>query len=831
MSSHSRRTFLKGAVIGAGATLLDACAPTVAKQDPVVPSSATPSADALDFSKGTAAFGKPVTTLSACQFCNSNCGLRVSTVAGRVTAIEAIENDAVQRDNLCVKAEMMAELVYNPRRLRTPLIRESGKKGSPESKFRQASWDEALDVIAKKFIALRDVGEARAITNRTSGRMLRGADAIIARFFTVLGSPNNTDVGPVCNDAGGNALAWTFGMGNFTNGYGIDPATGKEDLGSSDYFLFLGTNQAETHPVTFAHLLRGRNETGAKLVVVDPRKTATAEFADQWLAPKPHTDLALALALLHVVITEGLVDKKFVARWVLGYDELAAHITKNGYSPEWASEMCDVPADDIRKIGREFATAKSAAIFCNAGISHQMSAFDTYRALAFLSAITGNIGIPGGGCNFMHNTWPGPLNLPKLDIDLPKKDAPLPVGPDVFAESILAKRPYQLKAVVTQGNPLSSSSNSKRVREAFEALEFYVYTGLFMEESALYADVILPATSGLETRGVYMRRDDRAIRWQEAAIEPVGESKTDVQMWLALAKAMARNETTQAALRWQSAFDDAWEDYAVLWDTFAKLTPGVAGMTSERMASRAEPLRYPCPSASHPGQGTLYLDHPGWYEAAQSLGGKPGQRFLTKSGKIEIYTPQLEKLLAVAGHNALPGYYTHPEVTGAQPTIDIKNDYVQNPIHPSTPTPKFELGVSGTNNPEFPLMGTSGRPSVVHFAGVTHHTPTGKRLNGIRFIQVHPKTAEAAGIVDGQDVIVESPRGSIRGTALFWEGIRPDTIFVPNGFGPSQVVGPETGAPLYEKPTNELLDDRFFDNLSGQQAYKCFACRITPAES
>jgi anaerobic selenocysteine-containing dehydrogenase len=117
---------------------------------------------------------------------------------------------------------------------------------------------------------------------------------------------------------------------------------------------------------------------------------------------------------------------------------------------------------------------------------------------------------------------------------------------------------------------------------------------------------------------------------------------------------------------------------------------------------------------------------------------------------------------------------------------------------------------------------------VVHFAGVTQWTYLGKQMNGIRLVQIHPATAERAGVKDGQSVIVESPRGSIHGTALLWDDIREDTIFVPNTFGPAQVVAEELGTPRYE-PANLLTDDRFFDNLSGQQAYKCFACRVKPA--
>jgi anaerobic selenocysteine-containing dehydrogenase len=118
-----------------------------------------------------------------------------------------------------------------------------------------------------------------------------------------------------------------------------------------------------------------------------------------------------------------------------------------------------------------------------------------------------------------------------------------------------------------------------------------------------------------------------------------------------------------------------------------------------------------------------------------------------------------------------------------------------------------------------------GRASVVHFAGVTQWTYTGKQMNGVRLVQIHPRTAEKAGIAHGDKIIVESPRGAITGTAEIWEGIREDTIFVPNSFGPAQVMGDEFGLPRYET-ANTLLDDRYFDNLSGQQAYKCFAVRV-----
>jgi anaerobic selenocysteine-containing dehydrogenase len=824
-----RRDVLKGGVLGAGWASLGLHLPLTvegAAADPLPAAGAVPP----DFSRASAALEADRVIASACQFCNSLCGLRVHLKAGRVIDVRGEERDPVQAGGLCVKAHLMPELVYNRFRLRRPLKRVGGEKGSADSKFAPVSWAEALQIIARKLLELRDGGEARAVDSRTSGRLPRGTGALIHRLFALLGSPNDTDVGPVCNDAGGNALAWTFGLGNFTNGYGTDAAKGEEDLGSAKFYLFLGTNQAETHPVTFAHLLRCRQRTGARLVVIDPRLTPTGAQADRWLAPKPQTDLALVLGMLSHIIERGLYDAAFVKRWVLGFDELAAHLKARGYTPEWAARVCDLPAERIREVAEGYARAKPAAIFCNAGVSHQLGAFDTYRALCFLAAVTGNIGRSGGGCNFMHNTWPGDLQLPSMKAEPPAiKDRALPVGPDWFAESILAGRPYRLRAVITMGNPLLSSANTTKVREAFRRLEFYAYTGLFMEESAYYADVILPVTSGLEIEGVYMRRDDRAVRWQHAAVPRVGQSRPDWQIWVGLAQTLAELDRKNAPSYWADALPKEWNDYRKLWAAFVAHTPGMGGMTAARMQKRAEPLRWPCPTESHPGVSTLYLDHPSWYAAVESLGHK-GKRFLTPSGKVEVFTPALERKLSAAGHGALPVFYTHPEVTGRNPTVAYSDELVFNPLNPQTVTPRVRLCVAddGSVHRDYPLMGMTGRPSVVHFAGVTQWAYTGKRMNGVRFVQIHPKAAARAGIRNGDDVVVESPRGRVRGTALLWEGIREDTIFVPTTFGPAQKVGEEFDLPAYES-VNNLTDDRYFDNLSGQQAYKCFACRVRKA--
>ncbi|MCC5660854.1 molybdopterin-dependent oxidoreductase [Nostoc sp. XA010] len=618
----SRRGFIQGVAISTAAvSAAELLKKEVADAASIGDDQAIPlQSTEFDFIQKSAALEPDKIVDSACQFCNSLCRLKVHLKDGRIIDVLGEPNDPVQAGGFCIKGPMMTQLVYNRFRLKSPMKRVGGNKGDSNSKFEPISWDEALSIIASKFLALRDAGIARAIANKTSGRLPRGTGSLVGRYFSMLGSPNNTDVGPVCNDAGGNALAWTFGLGNFTNGYGIDDA-------------------------------------------------------------------------------------------------------------------------------------------------------------------------------------------------------------------IISGEPYQLKAIVTQGNPLLACSDTIKVQQAYRQLEFYVYTGLFMEESAYYADIILPVTSGFEMETVYMRRDDRAIRWQEQVVSPVGESKPDWHIWIDLAHATAKLDKRNPPEYWRDNFPDSWKDYRQLWATFLTNTPGMGGMTQQRLSQRTEPLRWPCPTVEHPGVSTLYLDHASWYEAASSLNPKNvGKRFLTPSGKVEIYTPQLQSRLAESGHSALPSFYTHPEVTGKHPTIEYTSELVKNPVNPQALTQNIKFGKisSGEVHKQYPLMGMTGRSSVVHFHSVTHWTYTGKQMNGVRLVQIHPKEAKKAGIKNGDEIIVESPRGSIIGTALVWSGIREDTIFVPSWFGPGQKMAEEFGTPYYES-VNILIDKQYYDNLSGQQAFKCFACRVKKA--
>lgn len=208
----SRRGFLKGATLGAaavsGANLLQNKADATTDGNP-----ATTQSVEYNFTNQSGALQPDKIVNSACQFCNSLCRLKVHLKDGRIVDVLGEPDDPVQAGGICVKGQMMTQLVYNRFRLTRPMKRVAGEKGTPDSKFEPISWDEALETIATKFLALRDAGDSQAIANKTSGRLPRGTGALVSRFFTLLGSPNDTDVGPVCNDAGGNALAGLLGLG------------------------------------------------------------------------------------------------------------------------------------------------------------------------------------------------------------------------------------------------------------------------------------------------------------------------------------------------------------------------------------------------------------------------------------------------------------------------------------------------------------------------------------------------------------------------------------------------------------------------------------------
>lgn len=661
-----------------------------------------------------------------------------------------------------------------------------------------------------------------------------------------------------------------YGLFGQTNSYGWDPITKTYDLGDSKFVLWFGSNDAEMHPITHAWLRRRKEVTKAVWVVIDPRMTPTAFAAELWVPIKPGTDMALAYGMLHHIITQNLYDRQFVDQWVEGFDELRKAVTQRGYTPEWAAKVTGIPAATITKLARLYATTKPASVYTNAGVTHHVNCVDTVRVLAWLVAITGNLGVPGGGCNVLHNSPVG-LALPPLVFPEPRdkawfeqhayKQTGLPPQPDYFRDAILSGKPYKLRAVLYHGNMLTQNSNAEQLKQALREV-FYVRIGLFPEEDVKFADYVLPATTFYEMDHVH-RRVDRGLVWRNKVVDPVGESKPDMLIYAELCQTMATLDTQLSPRFWTENFPTRWAtDKRHLWNEVHPKAAGAwaGGMSADRMEKllegaragdphqRYQPiLKAPCPPADHPSTQALapdqrapdgghpgfsvwFLDHPAWRALFD------GNRFGANKkrwgvDKVMIYHPAYEAELRKFGHAAIPEFYTSPETMDGLPTVRPTGDMVKmfnvanspggNQVH------RYQVGVAP--DPElrrrYPIQLTTGRPGVAHFHTITHWAPSLAQIGGDRYVQMHPKLAAALKVKTGDLVRVETPRGAITGPALVWDGIQENTIFVPHTFGEDQKVHVDVGRQAWESVNR--LTAHYYDNLSGQNEYKCQLCRVT----
>ncbi|MBI4664966.1 MAG: molybdopterin-dependent oxidoreductase [Nitrospinae bacterium] len=759
---------------------------------------------------------------SGCSFCPSSCSHHVHVKDGRVYNVYGESGDPVQRGKLCAKGQAIPQLIYNKHRLLKPMKRVGDK---PTSNFQPISWEQAYTEICSKLLEIKEKHGAKAIAAKATGRQTRETPAMQWRFMELLGSPNTTHEGYVCNDAGGIALKMTFGNAGQTNGYGPDSITGTEDLGDSKFVLWLGSNHAETHPVLHGYMLLRKQAVGAQWVVVDPRMTFTGSGANLWIPIKCGTDMAFIYGMIHHIIERGLYDKKFVSEWTLGFSELSGFVIGKGYSPKWAEGITGIPEATIREVAEKYATTKPAAIITNAGIAHQVNAVDTYRVISFLAAITGNVGIPGGGANFLHNSPVGLTLPPIIDVE-PITEPGLPPHPDYFVESALTGKPYPLHAVIYAGNMMTQNASNKRTQEALKKLDLFVSLNLFPQEDCYFADYILPTTTFYEVDAVGMRRCDRGIRWNNKVVEPVGESRIDSRIWIEMGQKMAELDKKHPPAYWKDNLKTEWLDNRLLWNTVNPANnKTAAGMTADRLDKMASPLRWPCPSTTHPGTSVMYLDRPEW----RGIFG--GKRFLTPSGKVEVFTKELQASLEATGHSAIPQFYTSPENMDGLPTLQYLDEFVKSPTVANTSggnlVHKVKIGVAPDKElrEKYPFQFTTGRPNALHFHSITHWAWGLVQQSGDRYIQIHPDVAKQMNIQSGDFIKLETPRGFIEGPVIVWDGIQPNTVFVPIGFGLKQVVRTAMDRRVWDSVNN--LTETYYDTLSGQVCYKAQLCSIS----
>jgi anaerobic selenocysteine-containing dehydrogenase len=870
----TRRTFLKAAVATTAAAAVTGEAASVALADNR--ELERPDFEQFPFTEApiqrpgdeASVYPPDKVVTSGCNFCPVACWFKVQVKDGRVTSIYGDPGNPIQAemdpDNpgfgqdaaLCVKGRVgQIQMMYNKYRITQPLkrIAPKGYDTSLSEAFEPISWEQAAREIGEKLVEIRDTYGGHTIVGKATDRVSRDGGPPLFRFLHLFDSNNPTHEGFICNDASGRAVEMLTGKGGQTNGYGWDRITQTYDLGDSKFILWFGANDGETHPVLHGWMRRRKEIAEATWVVIDPKMTPSGMTADLWLPIKPGTDMALAYGMLSHIIENDLIDHDFVENWIAGYDKLVEFLEEKGYTPEWAEPITGIPAKTIRKVAEAYATTKPAAIMTNAGINHHVNAIDTAKVIGFLVAITGNLGIPGGGMNYMHNSPVG-LGLPPIQHGEPEfHDFGLQPQPDFFAEAILGEDPsipYQIHALCTyQGNMLTQNSNTNRVLKALsrEGL-FYVNFGLFPDEDDYFADYKLPTVTFLEMDHVH-RRLDRGIMWRDKVVDPIGEAREDMHVFATLTDAIADLDTKRPPEWWRDNLSLEWHaNKKALWDA-----QPADSITADRMQAvkdvgpleKRNILRVPCPGpdhpatqylaengeeylapdGGHPGTSVMFLDAPSWTLLFD------GKRFPNESNKVEIWTEAEEERLAAYGHTCIPEFYMSPENMDGNPTLEYLDEWV--PVNMgagvNNMTRKVRLGVEPDPNlrKEYPVQLTTGRPSVVHFHQMTHWCWSLVQASGERYVQMHPKLAESIGAETGDLVKVETPRGSLTGPALIWDGIQENTIFIPHTFGPKQQVHADVGRGPWESVN--VLTAAYYDNLSGQQDYKCQLCRVSKA--
>ncbi|MBB6669756.1 molybdopterin-containing oxidoreductase family protein [Cohnella nanjingensis] len=465
---------------------------------------------------------------SVCSLdCPDQCGLLVHKEEGRIVKIEGDPDHPVTQGAICNKVRHMAERIYDPKRLTTPLKRV-GPKG--EGRFEPIAWAEAIEAITGRWKALiASEGPESILPYSFYGNMGRiGTEGMDRRFFNRMSASELEQT--ICEAAGTEGYRYTMG-GSF--------GTNPEETEHAKLFVFWGINAVSTnmHQVTIAEKAR---KNGAKIVVIDVHRNRTGKWADWFIPLKPGTDTALALGLMHVLYAEGLTDEKFLAEYTVGCEELREHV--KAYDPDTVSGITGVPAADIVKLARLYGGTTPSFIRIGNGIQHHDNGGMCIRTIACLPALTGQWLHPGGGAikgnggYVQHNA----RALERPDLRQGKARS---VNMNRLGSALLELDPPVRSLYVYNTNPAVVAPEANKVREGLSREDlFTVVHDLFLTETAKYADIVLPATSAFENTDLYHSYWHHYIQIQQPVVAPYGESKSNVEVFRLLAKGMGYEE-------------------------------------------------------------------------------------------------------------------------------------------------------------------------------------------------------------------------------------------------------------------------------------------------
>ncbi|CAN5304904.1 molybdopterin oxidoreductase family protein [soil metagenome] len=428
------------------------------------------------------------------------------------------------RGELCPKVNKFLDRVYHPDRLLYPLSR-TGRKGSGE--FRRATWDEALTLVANRLqsILTEHGGESILPWWDAGTQGIIQMSSLDRRFFANLGASQLT--GSLCGGTAKAGLASTYG-----SGLGADPA----EIRHARFIILWATNTRLTNRHLWPFIEEAR-KNGAKVVVIDPIKTITAGSADWFIQPLPGTDIALMLAIMHVLIRDDLVDHDYVFEHATGFEELSAHVADR--TPEWAAEICGIPVEEIESLARAYGTTTPSFIRTLIGAEHHEQGAMFFRTLAILPVLTGSWRHRGGGLARSVGSWSaGQVKEEVFEVPQATRE----ISMNHLGRTLLEDDIYAL--FVWNGNPLVSVPSADLTRKGLEREDlFTVVSEQFLTDTARYADVVFPATTELEHVDVIPSWGHLYLGWNEPAIAPLGETVPNTELWRRLAKAMGMTDT------------------------------------------------------------------------------------------------------------------------------------------------------------------------------------------------------------------------------------------------------------------------------------------------
>ena len=527
---------------------------------------------------------------SVCPYCGTGCLIKLGTRGDRIVSARGDRSSPVAGGRLCVKGRFGAfEFVNHQDRLTTPLIREG-------EGFREASWDEALSLVAQRLEGAR----GDAFGGLASAKVTNEDNYVFQKFTRAVMGTNNVDhCARLCHSSTVAGLARSFGSGAMTNTVG--------DLGDADAILVTGSNTTESHPIIGLEI-RQAVERGTKLIVFDPRRISLTRRAAVWGRQLSGTDVVWINGLMHVILRDGLHDQAFIDERTEGFEAVRDLVA--GYTPERVEAISGIPAADIERAARIYGQAERAAIVYSMGITQHTTGVDAVRSLANLAMLTGNMGRRGTGVNPLRgqNNVQGACDLGALPNVFPgyqqvaddgaraKFEAAwgtrLPAEPGLtVTEMVWSALEGNIRALYIMGeNPMVSDPDTTHVEEALRKVDFLVVQDLFLTETARLADVVLPATSYAERDGCYTNTE-RLVQLTEPVIGPVGSARRDWEILCDVARRLGY------------AMD--YDSTEAISDEIRSLTPSYAGISYDRLRA-GEHLHWPCPDEDHPGTPILH---------------------------------------------------------------------------------------------------------------------------------------------------------------------------------------------------------------------------------